>query len=214
MKKHRSHFQRIKDFLFFPLRALLLPEKDCFGLSSWASERFYYVAHESGDYCLDVGCGRDNRFIKEFLGGRGKGMDVYYYDGLTEENILKDPTNFPFSSHEFDSVTFIANINHIPEHLRLLELKEAFRVLKNGGNIIITMGNPILEIAAHKLLKIHEKIFRQENIYHEHGGPEEEIYYLKDKEIKELLAEAGFGHIKKKYFWTQWGLNHVFIGIK
>lgn len=213
-KKTRSSFQRIKDFLFFPLRALALPEEDKWGLSAWSSERFYYVAEEARGFCLDVGCGIKNRFIKEFLGGEGQGIDVYAYEGLAPENIISDIGNFPFPDKSFETVTFIANINHIPENLRLRELNEAYRCLKPGGNIVVTMGNRLLEIAAHKVLDFHDKFLKKENVYHNHGVEEEENYHLADGQIVGLLVDAGFKNIKKKYFWTQWGLNHLFVGFK
>lgn len=212
--RRRSGFQRFKDTIAFPLRALLLPEKDRWGLSSWATERFDYVAREVRGYCLDVGCGVGNRFVIEFLGGHGKGIDAFPYEGLTAEQVVKDMSRFPFADQLFDSVVFIANINHVPAALRSIELRESYRVLKPSGNIIITMGNPWLEVAAHQMLHLHEKFFGERNVYHEHGVEEEEIYYLKDKEILKLLRQAGFIDIRKKYFWTQWGLNHLFIGDK
>lgn len=214
MKKTRGKFQKIKDFLFFPLRALALPEEDKWGLSAWSSERFYYVAEEARGYCLDVGCGLGNRFVKEFLSGNGKGIDVYAYEGLSSENVISDIGNFPFPPESFDTVTFIANINHIPENLRLLELQEAYRCLRSGGGVIVTMGNRFLETAAHKVLEAHDHLLKEENVYHNHGTEEEEIYHLSDKEILVLLAKAGFKDLRKKYFLTQWGLNHLFIGNK
>ena len=54
----RSLLRRLADFLTFPLRAMTLFEKDKWGLSSLASDRFRYVAREVRGYCLDVGCGR------------------------------------------------------------------------------------------------------------------------------------------------------------
>jgi len=43
---------------------------------------------------------------------------------------------------------------------------------------------------------------------------EEEDYYLTDREIINRLQLAGFTSIRKKYFITQWGLNHMFVGWK
>ncbi len=213
-KKTRGNLQKIRDFLFFPLRAIFLPEEDKWDLSAWSSERFYYVAEEVKGHCLDVGCGVKNRFIKEFLGGNGKGIDVYTYEGLTAENVINNIGDFPFLDESFETVVFIANINHIPENMRLRELKEAYRCLKADGNIAVTMGNKFLEIAAHKVLEIHDRFLNKKNIYHNHGTKEEEVYYLPDREIINLLKQAGFADIKKKYFWTQWGLNHMFSGAK
>lgn len=213
MLRKRSYFQKIKDFLTFPVRALFMPEKDIFGLSSWETERFDYAASEVLGYCLDVGCGH-NRFIREFLNNRGKGIDIYSYEGLTEDNVVKDINYFPFPDATFNSVTFIASLNHISEYMRLTEVKEAYRCLQKNGNIIVTMGTPLLETSAHKLLGIYDKLFGYHDAYHSHGVEEEKIYYLTDKEISAILTAAGFKNIRKKYFLTQWGLNYMLIGYK
>jgi len=43
---------------------------------------------------------------------------------------------------------------------------------------------------------------------------EEEEYYLTDSEIIKRLSLAGFKNISKKYFFTQWCLNHLFVAWK
>lgn len=42
-----------------------------------------------------------------------------------DEHIVEDITKFPFEDEQFDTVTFIANINHVPEPLRDIELTQA-----------------------------------------------------------------------------------------
>ncbi len=214
-KRRRGIGQKCLDFFTFPLRALVFIEKDRWGLTSLASERYYYAGEKVRGTCLDVGCGRHNRFVNEFLGGCGKGIDVYPYEGLTEENLVEDISHFPFTDESFDSVTFIANINHVPESLRDLELAEAYRCLKPGGNIIITMGNPVAEILAHKMVWLYDKLLGTDfDVDSERGMDVEEEYFLTDGEIKTRLRRAGFTGIKKKYFGTQWFLNHLFVGWK
>lgn len=206
---------RVLDFLTFPFRAVTMFEEDKGELSSLASERFGYVRREVKGYCLDIGCGRNNRFIMEYLNGNGKGIDVYPYEGLSDENIVKDITHFPFDEDTFDSVTFIASINHVPEPDRNRELAEAYRCLKDGGNIIVTMGNPLAEILAHKAVAVYDKIFGTNyDMDTERGMGEEEAYYLTNSEIIGRLNNAHFSDIEKKYFWTQWGLNHLFVAWK
>ena len=73
----RSINQAIKDFFTFPIRAFTLFEKDKFGLSSLQTERYDYVSKEVTGKCLDIGCGRYNRFIKQFVKNNGIGIDVY-----------------------------------------------------------------------------------------------------------------------------------------
>lgn len=203
------------DFLTFPFRAFSLFEKDKWGLSSLASERFEYVRKEVKGYCLDVGCGRYNRFINEYLGGKGEGIDVYPYAGLSEDNIVKDITHFPFGDNSFDTVTFIANINHIPESLRDIELSQAYRCLKPGGNIVITMGSPLAEILVHKVVALHDRFFGTNyDVDSERGMDDEEEYYLTASEINARLRAAGFLKVKKKYFYSQWGLNSLYTARK
>ena len=213
--KKRARTQKLRDFIFFPLRAITLHDRDRWGLTSLASERFDYVAREITGYCLDVGCGKNNRFINEYCGGHGKGIDVYPYEGLLDENIISDMSQFPFGDASFDSITFIANLNHIPRSLRDIELKEAFRCLRPSGNIIVTMGNPLAEILVHKVVHWHDKFFGTNyDMDAERGMDEEEEYYLTDSEIIKRLSLAGFNNISKKYFLTQWGLNHLFVAWK
>jgi SAM-dependent methyltransferase len=211
----RGKTQKLKDFLFFPLRALLLFNDDRWGLSSLRSERFDYVARDALGHCLDVGCGPHNLFVRRYLDGCGAGIDIFPYDGLTEQNILKDVARFRFQSNSFDSVTFIACINHIPKSMRDAELAEAYRCLKPSGNIIITMGSPLAEIIVHKVVSLYDRLFgTQHDIDSQRRMHEEEAYYLTDSEIIDRLSRAGFVNITKKYFLTQWGLNHLFTAWK
>lgn len=213
--KTRSPIQRLIDGVTFPVRAVTLFHDDRGGLSSLATERFDYVARETRGRCLDVGCGRHNRFVTEFLQGNGVGVDVFPYDGLHPEQILKDLRRFPFEDGSFDSVTFIANINHVPAPDRDTELAEAFRCLRPGGNIIVTMGNPVAELLVHKVVWLYDKLFGTHvDMDTERGMEEDEAYFLTDDEIRTRLARAGFTRITKKYFATQWGLNHLFVGWK
>lgn len=213
--KGRSQRQRILDAVSFPIRAVCLFHEDGWGLSSLATERFDYVAREVTGRCLDIGCGYYNRFVTEFLGGNGVGVDVHQYEGLTPENIVEDPTSLPFEDSSFDSVTFIANINHIPEPLRDAELSEAFRVLRAGGNVVVTMGNPVAEVLVHKLVGLYDRLLHTRyDMDTERGMEADESYYLTDREITSRLKRAGFSAIRKKYFATQWGLNHLFVGWK
>ena len=215
MTKRRTAIQRAVDFLTFPLRAVTLFHSDKWGLRSLASERFDYVAKEVQGYCLDIGCGYHNRFISEWLGGNGKGIDVYQYTGLEKEQIVPDMTKLPFSETSFDSVTFIANLNHIPRSMRDQELAEAFRCLRPNGNIVVTMGNPLAEIVVHRVVATYDKFLgTRVDMDNERGMGEEEQYYLLDSEIVSRLQAAGFRKLVKKYFWTQWGLNHLWVGWK
>ncbi|MBM3935006.1 MAG: class I SAM-dependent methyltransferase [SAR202 cluster bacterium] len=210
----RGIIKKAVDTVTFPGRALLLINDDGVGLSSLRTERFDYVARNVQGYCLDVGCGEHNLFVTRWLSGNGKGIDVFPYDGLTAENIVEDMSRFPFPDGTFKTATFIANINHIPEPMRDVELAEAYRCLAPGGNVVVTMGNPVAEVLVHKYIFLQSKVLGAKFEDTERGMHEDEEFYLKDSEIKARLAKAGFTGIKKKRFMTQWGLNHLFLGWK
>jgi SAM-dependent methyltransferase len=211
----RSSLQLAKDFVTFPVRAMTLFHEDRVGLSCLATERFDYVQREVRGTCLDIGCGYHNRFINQFLDGNGTGIDVFPYEGLVPEQIVEDMTHLPFEDGSYDTVTFIANINHVPEPARDAELAEAFRVLRPSGRIVVTMGNPIAEVLVHKVVWLSDKLLGTKNdMDTERGMEEDEEYFLTDREIRGRLTNAGFRDIKKKYFKTQWGLNHLFVATK
>jgi SAM-dependent methyltransferase len=215
IRPKRSPYRKLIDCVAFPLRALVLIEKDRWGLSSLATDRFYYVSEEVAGYCLDVGCGKHNRFVTEFLCGNGKGIDVYPYEGLTDEHLVQDITSFPFESQTFETVSFISNINHVPRQLRDIELAEAYRCLKTNGNIIVTMGNPVAEILTHKVVWFYDRLFGTHfDMDNERGMHSDEEYYLLNSEIRTRLIRAGFINIRKRYFFTEWCLNHMFIAWK
>jgi SAM-dependent methyltransferase len=194
---------------------VLLFGGDRWGLSCLFSERYDVVAREVRGYCLDVGCGPHNRFVNRYLNGCGRGVDVFLYDGLTTDHLLRDATRFPFADASFETATFNANFNHIPPALRDPEIAEAYRVLKPGGNVVVTMGNPAAEIVVHQLLWLYDRVlgtrFDLDNIRGRQPG---ETHYVGDREIIACLRQQRFTGLKKKYFWTQWGLNHLFVAWK
>jgi SAM-dependent methyltransferase len=211
----RSRRQLATDFLTFPLRAVLPVQETKWGMTARPAERFEYVARETQGRVLDIGCGRHNAFINRYADGNGVGIDVFQYDGLTDDQVVEDMTKLPFDDASFDTVTFIANLNHVPRGDRDEELAEAFRVLSPGGRIVVTMGNPVAEVTIHKLVELYDRLFKTNlDMDNERGMHEDEEFFLRDAEIIEHLAVAGFRNVRKRYFTTQWGLNHLFVAEK
>jgi SAM-dependent methyltransferase len=212
---NRSLPQKVIDSVTFPMRVITLFEMDKFGLSSLQSERFDYVSREVTGYCLDIGCGRHNRFIMEYLDGEGIGIDIFPYEGLGAQNLVDDLTHLPFNNDSFNTVTFIANVGHIPKNMREAEFQEAYRVLKPGGNIIIQTGNPFAELLMHKIIFYYDRLFgTQYDVDTIRGMHEDEDICIKEIDILTDLGNAGFKRVTKKYFFTQWALNHLYVGWK
>ena len=214
----RGTAQRALDFATFPVRAVMpfrAGESERWHLSSRASERFDYVAREVLGYTLDVGCGPYDRFIKQYLDDYGMGIDVHRYDSLGEDQVFADLTRCPFEDGSFDSVTLIATIHHIPRSQRDVELAEIHRVLRPGGNLIVTQAIPLAEILVHRVTRLHARLLGDSyDIDLLRDMHEEEEYHVKDAELAERMGRAAFRDVTKKSFTTQWGLNRLFVGWK
>jgi len=121
---------------------------------------------KNNDKILDLGCG--NGRLRAFF----KNLDIEYIGidfskelirlakenkGLYLENqkfLIGSVLNLPFSANYFDKIFSIAVFHHIPsKKLRELFLKEAKRVLKPGGFLILTVWN----LYRKKFLKHHLK---------------------------------------------------------
>jgi ubiquinone/menaquinone biosynthesis C-methylase UbiE len=143
------------------------------------------------------------------------GIDVHPYDGLAPAQVVRSLARFPFEDGSFGTVTFIANLNHVPASQRDAELVEAYRCLAPGGRIVVTMGNPVAEVLVHALVALYDRLLGTSlDVDAERGMGEEEAFYLLDAEIAARLARAGFTGVTKRRFWTQWGLNHLLLAVR
>lgn len=199
MKK--SLWQEIKDFITAPLRLTVLPDDVAtrLGLTSLEEERIRAVLPYIRGRLLDIGAGR-NRLVQRY--GNGIGVDVYDWGGGAL--IVEDSSNLPFPDESFDTVTFLASLNHIP--YRKAVLKEAYRLLRPGGRVIVTMIDPLLGWIGHKLFWWYDRD------QHERGIAPGEVWGLWPREVKELLTQAGFEVCLHKRF--VYGLNNLFVARK
>lgn len=110
---------------------------------------------------LDVGCGTGETlsFLKTiFPRARLTGVDassqaVRYTRNRGHEAKVADALHLPFADNSFDTVLLLDVIEHIRDDAKVI--KEARRVLKSGGTIIITV--PALQIiwSAHDINQGH-----------------------------------------------------------
>jgi len=201
----KSLWQAVLDFIFAPLRFTGISESSellqKLKLTTLEEERINAVLPYVQGRLLDIGCGR-NMLVNKYKekGGDGIGIDVYDYG--SKAIIVEDSSNLPFPDNSFDTIVFIACLNHIP--YRLDALKEAHRLVSDGGQLIITMINPVIGFLVHK---IWELINRGLDV--ERGMKEGEVYGLWRAKVLELSASAGFHLTMHKRF--DYGLNNIYI---
>ena len=209
MKRERTKLKKIIDTLFFPIRALFIPEESYLGLTSLRDERMEEVAKEVSGYTLDIGCGRNNLFIKNFV-QNGIGIDIYEYEGV--DNVVKDMTKLPFDDETFDSVTLIAVGGHIPKKDRVAEFKEIARVLKKGGKLVLTEGEPITQTIGHIYREFSYKLMGKVDMDNERGMEHDEEFCMPYDELMGYLNTPPLKFIKRRKF--MWGLNNIYIAKK
>ncbi|HCR72345.1 MAG TPA: hypothetical protein DIW23_12930 [Anaerolineae bacterium] len=157
------------------------------------------LPHISGKL-LDIGCGT-NDLVKAYQ-GEGVGVDVHDWGNV--DIVVEDTSNLPFQSDEFDTVTIIAALNHIPNRNEvLIEIK---RVLKDDGKLILTMIPPTISTIWHRLRKPWDVDQT------ERGMKDGEVYGLSKQEIHTLLNQCGFEVSHEQRFML--GINLLTIAHK
>jgi len=192
--------QGVKDFVGAPLRLTVLPDDVAtrFGLTSMETERIDAVLRHARGRLLDVGCGR-NALVQRYGSDRAIGVDVHDFGGGAL--IVPDAGALPFASAAFDTVTFVANLNHIPD--RVAVLREARRVLVDDGRLLATMIDPVLGWLGHRIFWWHDQD------HHERGMADGERYGLWPSGVVATASAAGFVLVERHTF--VYGLNRLFV---
>jgi SAM-dependent methyltransferase len=183
-----------------PLRMVFPPERiNAWGLTSLRDERFSICQQYVSGRLLDIGCGVDNLFAREVENGIG--VDAFPWRGVDVQCVA---ASLPFPSDTFDTVTIISTLNHIP--MRLRALHEAFRVLRPGGSLLVTMINPVWGHIIHILISWWSWDMRERE---QQCG---EVAGMWASEIERLLKMAGFEQLQRVRFLYE--CNNLFIGRK
>jgi ubiquinone/menaquinone biosynthesis C-methylase UbiE len=159
-----------------------------------------------GDEVLDLGCG-NGRWFKLFktynIDYIGVDSSVKLIDMAQKNNPeakfqVEEGLNLSFPDNFFDKIYSIAVLHHIPsKEFRLEFLKEAKRILKPGGIIVITVWKLkdqtylFIKYTILKLLRKSKLDFRD---VLEPWGKKLERYYhcFSETELINLIKEAGF----------------------
>lgn len=126
--------------------------------------------------------------------------------------LLKSPFKLPFPDNFFDKIVALSVFHHIPsKKFRLLFLKEAKRVLKNNGLLILTVWNlqpffllkqkqfkRLLIFVKYLLLKILTfSPLDFKDIFLPFFNKRRYLHCFSQKELQKLAREAGFKVIEK-----------------
>lgn len=197
--------QAVYDFLGAPLRMIVLPDhvSERLHFTSLRGERLAQVLPVLNGRVLDIGAG-DNMLVdlhrKRGSGpGREESVGVDIVDWGSDCIIVPDCSSLPFPDASFDTVCFIACINHIPE--RTQALQEAHRLLRPGGRIVLTMIGKVIGTVGHALWWYSEDKHRDVA----HG----EVMGMDKSEIRHLLSNAGFSPPREHTFL--YGLNTLYV---
>jgi ubiquinone/menaquinone biosynthesis C-methylase UbiE len=168
---------------------------DCVGrqLERWRNR---VVLSQVTGRLLDIGCG-NNRLVRRY--GNGVGVDVFDWGDI--DLLVNNTADLPFKDGEFETITFVAALNHIPNRNDVV--RECCRLLKKGGQCIVTMLPPLLSTVWHKIRGGHDADQGKR------GMARGEVYGLKKREIVELLCQNGFMLKKHKRF--MFGMNSMLV---
>lgn len=168
----------------------------------WHDLKFKRVRDEMGGYAqhLDIGCG-PGTFIGTLPNERPSiGIDISptqigyanakYGHGNHAFQVCNSKS-LPFSDAFFDCVTCVEVIEHLPYDLSKAVFKEAFRVLKPQGRLLVTTPNyrsawPLLEKVVNSLSTVSYE--------------EQHITLYEKSLLCKLLNEAGFQQITVEAF--------------
>ena len=172
--------QAVWDFIGMPFRLVLLDQRwlPRLGWTTLEEERIAAVLPHVRGRLLDIGAG-GNLLVRRH--GDGVGVDVFDFGGGA--TIVPDTSDLPFEDASFDTVTLVACLNHIP--YRQAVLREARRLLRPSGRLVITMIGPLLGGLGHKLWWYGED--RQRG-----GMAEGEVGGLWTRDILAMCGAAGF----------------------
>jgi SAM-dependent methyltransferase len=195
-------WQTIKDRCCFPLLAFLSSEQArTLGLTPIDEERVTIALRHCQGLLLDIGCGM-NELATHYRSRQGTalGVDVYPWPGA---DVVCDTTRLPFPDRHFNTVVMLACLNHVPLSKRSQGLQEARRVLKDDGQLLITMINPVVGLFVHAIRR------RYDPDQTERGMGEEEENGLWKKDVERLLVGSGFRIVQTIPF--VFGLNRLYI---
>ena len=196
-RRPKTAAQAVWDFIGIPARLVLFPPEwlERCGWTTLEAERMNHVLPEIRGRLLDIGAG-PNTLVRTY--GNGEGVDVHDWGGGAI--VVKDTAELPFPDRSFDTIAFIACLNHIPNRQQVLH--EAKRLLAPGGRVVMTMINPVLGGVGHAIWWYSEDKQRGGMLPGEVGG-------LWTRDIVAMCEAAGLRLDTHRRF--VYGMNHLYV---
>lgn len=180
----------------------------------WEELNFVKGLIKENDKILDLGCG-NGRFFEQFIG-----KDIDYTGSDTSLELIKiaqekykigtrfvktEGIDLPFDERVFDTIFSFAVLHHIPS-LKFREqfIKEAHRVLKDDGTLVISVWNLwqkkfiplIIKHSLLKLLRLSKLDFKDIYLDFNKYKKSRFLHAFTKKELRQLIEKNGF-EIKK-----------------
>jgi SAM-dependent methyltransferase len=148
---------------------------------------------------LDVGCG-SNQLVRRY--GNGLGVDVHPWGNV--DVIVDDCASLGLTSETYDTVTFVACLNHIINRRAVID--ECKRVLRPSGRVVVTMLTPGISRIWHFLRR------RWDPDQRERGMQPGEVYGFSPSDMIALFQTHGFRLHSTRRFML--GLNRLYIFVR
>lgn len=169
----------------------LQPKRDLLGDALRAWRNRVILPHLSGRL-LDIACGT-NKLVRSYK-GQGLGLDIFQWGDV--DVVVENSSKLPFGECEFDTITIIGSLNYIPNRVDVL--REARRLLRPNGKLIVTMISP-------RVGKMWS--FLRSPMHTENG-----LHGLVPEEVRALLNDAGLRIAREKCFMM--GMNRLTVAEK
>ncbi len=150
---------------------------------------------------MDLGCGTNQLLDAYRRTGRGEGVGVDVAPWPEADLVVADTARLPFPDSHFDAIACMGAINHIPD--RVPVLKEAARVLKPGGQLVVTVLPPRLSGLWHRLRSPWDA---DQN---ERGMKPGEVYGFTHRDFLALVDQGGLEVVAMRRFML--GINRLYL---